>query len=106
MAKVLSQLLFPNKRCSRSSFFGNTPKFLEADHLYLFGGKSVSAFYLGIAIVDVFLGTFMVTFPDFTADQFSAKKNSVNFGNMFIGFTLAGFFDTTVMRLVLARNEI
>ncbi|EJX40307.1 hypothetical protein HMPREF1366_03153 [Enterococcus faecium ERV26] len=27
MTKVLSQSFFPNKWCSRSSFFGNKPKF-------------------------------------------------------------------------------
>ncbi|HFQ3969072.1 TPA: hypothetical protein ACGU3U_000950, partial [Enterococcus faecium] len=27
VTKVLSQSLIPNKRCSRSSFYGNKPKF-------------------------------------------------------------------------------
>jgi uncharacterized membrane protein len=46
----------------------------------------------------------MGIFPGFTADQFGAKNNSVNYGIMFIGFALAGFFGPTVMRLVLEKT--
>ena len=72
--------------------------------LFFFGGKSVIAFYFGIAIIGVCFGAFMGIFPGFTADQFGAKNNSVNYGIMFIGFALAGFFGPTVMRLVLEKT--
>ena len=39
----------------------------------------------------------MGIFPGFTAAQFGAKHNSVNYGIMFIGFALAGFFGPTIM---------
>lgn len=72
--------------------------------LFFFGGKSVIAFYFGIAIIGICFGAFMGIFPGFTADQFGAKNNSVNYGIMFIGFALAGFFGPTVMRLVLEKT--
>ena len=49
-------------------------------------------FYGGVALVGVCFGAFMGIFPGFTADQFGAKHNSVNYGIMFIGFALAGLF--------------
>lgn len=68
--------------------------------LYCTGTGSTFAFYLGIAIVGICFGSFMGVFPGFTADQFGPKNNSVNYGIMFIGFALAGYFGPTVMRNV------
>ncbi|EJX42416.1 hypothetical protein HMPREF1366_02907 [Enterococcus faecium ERV26] len=49
MTKVLSQPFFPNKWFFRSSFFGNKPKFLEADHfchnLFLYRNKRTLAIH-------------------------------------------------------------
>lgn len=42
-------------------------------------------------------GAFMGVFPGFAADQFGSKNNSVNFGIMFIGFAVAGYFGSTIM---------
>ena len=53
---------------------------------------SVVVFYGGMGLVGFCFGAFMGIFPGFTADQFGAKHNSVNYGIMFIGFALAGFF--------------
>ena len=39
----------------------------------------------------------MGIYPGFTADQFGAKNNSVNYGIMFIGFALAGLLGPMVM---------
>ena len=39
----------------------------------------------------------MGIYPGFTAQQFGAKNNSVNYGIMFIGFALAGVLGPMVM---------
>ena len=54
-------------------------------------------FYLGLSIMGFCFGSFMGIYPGFTADQFGAKNNGVNYGIMFIGFALAGFFGPTVV---------
>ena len=46
----------------------------------------------------------MGIFPGFTADQFGPKNNSVNFGIMFIGFAISGYFGPTVMRNVFSAQ--
>ncbi|MFW2487994.1 OFA family MFS transporter [Clostridium chromiireducens] len=73
--------------------------------LYFSGQGDVSKFYVGIVIVGVSFGAFMGVFPGFTADQFGAKNNSVNFGIMFIGFAVSGYFGPTVMRNVYAADH-
>jgi len=65
--------------------------------LYLSGPGAAFLFYAGIAIVGVSFGSFMGVYPGFTADQFGAKHNSVNYGIMFIGFALAGYFGPQIM---------
>lgn len=73
--------------------------------LYFSGQGDVSKFYIGIIIVGVSFGAFMGVFPGFTADQFGAKNNSVNFGIMFIGFAISGYFGPTVMKNVYAADQ-
>ncbi|RII33652.1 MFS transporter [Clostridium chromiireducens] len=73
--------------------------------LYFSGQGDVTKFYVGIVIVGVSFGAFMGVFPGFTADQFGAKNNSVNFGIMFIGFAVSGYFGPTVMRNVYAADH-
>ena len=46
----------------------------------------------------------MGVFPGFTADQFGAAHNSVNYGIMFIGFAMAGYFGPTIMKNVYYKN--
>ena len=46
----------------------------------------------------------MGIYPGFTADQFGPKNNSVNYGIMFIGFALAGYFGPTIMRNTFAAD--
>lgn len=46
----------------------------------------------------------MGVFPGFTADQFGAKNNSVNYGIMFIGFAFAGYFGPQIMRNIHASS--
>ena len=42
----------------------------------------------------------MGVYPGFTVDRFGAKNNSVNYGIMFIGFALAGYFGPQIMKNV------
>lgn len=65
--------------------------------LYASGAGTVVPFVAGIALVGVCFGTFMGVFPGFAADQFGAKYNTVNYGIMFIGFSLAGIIGPLVM---------
>ena len=46
----------------------------------------------------------MGVYPGFTADQFGAKNNSVNYGIMFIGCALAGFFGPTAVGIILTAT--
>jgi len=61
-------------------------------------------FYLGVICVGLSFGAFMGVFPGFTADEFGPKNNSVNYGIMFIGFALAGYFGPTLMRSIYAAD--
>lgn len=68
--------------------------------LYVSGEGDVVTFYIGISIIGLCFGSLMGVFPGFTADQFGAKNNSVNYGIMFIGFAVAGYFGPTIMNNV------
>ena len=68
--------------------------------LYISGEGDTQTFYIGISIVGICFGAFMGVFPGFTADQFGAKNNSVNFGIMFSGFAIAGYVGPTIMMSV------
>lgn len=72
--------------------------------LFISGQGTVATFYAGVAVVGVAFGSFMGVFPGFTADQFGSKNNSVNYGIMFIGFALSGFFGPQVMSRLYAAN--
>ncbi len=73
--------------------------------LYFSGQGDVTKFYIGIVSVGVSFGAFMGVFPGFTADQFGTKHNSVNYGIMFIGFAVSGYFGPTVMKNVFAADH-
>lgn len=72
--------------------------------LYFTTAGNIALFYVGISVVGVCFGSFMGVFPGFTADKFGAKNNSVNYGIMFIGFALAGYFGPTAMRNVYSAD--
>jgi MFS family permease len=63
-----------------------------------------AAFCAGICIVGFCFGSVMGIYPGFTAAQFGSAHNSVNYGIMFIGFALAGFFGPTCMGLLYAST--
>jgi MFS family permease len=72
--------------------------------LYFSGiGKSIR-FYAGVSCIGLAFGSIMGTFPGFTAVQFGSKNNSVNFGIMFIGFALAGYFAPTIMSRIYVKS--
>ena len=58
---------------------------------------SVGLFYVGLALIGFCFGSLMGIYPGFTASQFGSKYNSVNYGIMFVGFALAGYFGPTIM---------
>lgn len=72
--------------------------------LYSSGESSVATFYIGISVIGLSFGALMGVFPGFTADQFGAKNNSVNYGIMFIGFALAGYFGPSIMKNVYSTD--
>lgn len=68
--------------------------------LYFTTEGNLVTFYAGISLVGLCFGSFMGVFPGFTADQFGVRNNSVNYGIMFIGVAIAGYFGPTAMRNV------
>lgn len=73
--------------------------------LYSSGHGDVTKFYIGLSIIGICFGAFMGVFPGFTVDQFGAKNNSVNYGIMFIGFAVAGYFGPIVLKNVYAADN-
>ena len=55
-------------------------------------------FMVGIALVGLCFGAWMGVFPGFTADQFGARNNSVNYGIMFTGFAAGGIIGPHMLR--------
>ena len=72
--------------------------------LFNSGEGTVALFYVGLSIVGISFGSFMGVYPGFTADQFGPKNNSVNYGIMFIGFALAGYFGPQIMRNIFESD--
>lgn len=68
------------------------------------GIGNVVLFYIGISAIGLGFGAIMGVFPGFTASQFGAKNNSVNYGIMFIGFAAAGYFGPTIMASIYAAQ--
>jgi hypothetical protein len=66
----------------------------------LHGNRDVVLFYGGIACVGFAFGSIIGVFPGFTALQFGSKYNSINYGIIFIGFAVSGYFGPTVMSVV------
>jgi MFS family permease len=72
--------------------------------LYFTGVGSTAQFFVGLSVVGISFGSFMGVYPGFTADQFGPKNNSVNYGIMFIGFALAGYFGPQIMAKTVAST--
>ncbi len=61
-------------------------------------------FIAGVSVMGICFGSLMGVYPGFTADKFGTKYNSVNYGIMFIGFALAGYFGPLAVRSMLAST--
>ena len=72
--------------------------------LWLTGAGEHALFFAGVSLVGLSFGALMGIYPGFTADQFGPAHNSVNYGIMFIGFALAGYFGPTVCRSILSSS--
>lgn len=57
-------------------------------------------FSAGILAIGLSFGAFMGIYPGFTAEEFGAKNNSVNYGIMFSGFSVAGFAGPMAMNVL------
>ena len=69
------------------------------------GDPSKTLFILGVCFVGFCFGAFMGIFPAFTADQFGAKNNGVNYGIMFIAFGVAGVLGPMIMSSQYAKTQ-
>ena len=72
--------------------------------LFVTGAGETFRFFAGVSLIGICFGALMGIYPGFTADRFGARHNSVNYGIMFIGFALAGYFGPTVCRSLLASS--
>ena len=72
--------------------------------LVVSGAGAAVPFIAGVCLVGFSFGSIMGIYPGFTAGQFGARNNSVNYGIMFIGFALAGFFGPTIMTSLRAAT--
>ncbi len=68
------------------------------------GEGAVVQFYIGVSVIGLCFGSFMGVFPGFTADQFGAKNNSVNYGIMFIGFAIAGLIGPSIINYIYTQS--
>ena len=62
--------------------------------------ESMAAFVVGIILIGICFGTFMGVFPGFSTDQFGQKNNTVNYGIMWIGFSIAGIAGPTILNKI------
>ncbi len=65
--------------------------------MLFFAGSTYAVFCIAICMLGICFGTFMGVYPGFTADQFGPKNNTVNYGIMFIGFSIAGIVGPTIL---------
>lgn len=72
--------------------------------LFTTGEGDVLRFMAAISVIGICFGALMGVYPGFTADQFGPRNNSVNYGIMFIGFAVAGYFGPTVCGRILAST--
>jgi MFS family permease len=72
--------------------------------LFMCGVGTVVLFYAGISMLGICFGSLMGVYPGFTATQYGTHNNSVNYGIMFIGFALAGYFGPTIMSNIYAAT--
>ena len=74
--------------------------------LLLSNMNRIPVFCVGIMLIGFCFGSIMGIYPGFTASQFGSKNNGVNYGIMFIGFALAGFFGPTIMAEIYEKTNV
>lgn len=72
--------------------------------LFLTGEGNTLLFMVAVSCIGLCFGALMGVYPGFTADRFGLRNNSVNYGIMFIGFAVAGYFGPTVCRSILGST--
>ena len=72
--------------------------------LFLTGTGNTLLFMVAVSCIGLCFGALMGVYPGFTADRFGLRNNSVNYGIMFIGFAVAGYFGPTVCRSILGST--
>ena len=72
--------------------------------LFVTGDGQTLLFMTAVSLIGLCFGALMGVYPGFTADRFGLRNNSVNYGIMFIGFAVAGYFGPTVCRGILAST--
>lgn len=65
---------------------------------------SVPVFIIGTILIGISFGTFLGVYPGFCADQFGTKYNTVNYGILWLGYSLAGILGPLVLTNVYALN--
>jgi MFS family permease len=73
--------------------------------LYFGENAKTVQFYAGIISIGFAFGSIMGIFPGFTVARFGPKNNSVNYGIIFIGFAVAGYFGPTIMSSFYSREN-
>lgn len=68
--------------------------------LALSGPQATPLFLAGLMLTGFCFGSVMGIYPGFTARQFGAAHNSVNYGIMFVGFALAGVLGPVIMNAI------
>ncbi|MCL1906090.1 MAG: MFS transporter, partial [Clostridiales bacterium] len=72
--------------------------------LYISSRQSVVFFAIGICLVGFCFGSFLGIFPGFTADRFGISNNSVNYGIMFLGFSVGSLTGPSLIHLVRQKT--
>lgn len=72
--------------------------------LVYFSGGSLGLFVVGICLVGFCFGSYMGIYPGFTAGQFGMKNNGINYGIMFIAFSIAGVAGPMIMQNTFAST--
>ena len=72
--------------------------------LFTTGNGDTIRFMAAVSVIGICFGALMGVYPGFTADQFGPRNNSVNYGIMFIGFAIAGYFGPSTCGKLLAST--
>ena len=72
--------------------------------IYLSGlNGNTFLFRAGICLIGFSYGSFMGIYPAFTSDQFGVKYSALNYGILFIGFSLAGVVGPLIMQKIFSE---